>query len=189
MQIITSNVYLANGFSELFDTLDRRARMQLHRFTVIEIRQLEELPLLFLDIYRNKGMHITEHSPVLLLTDVPGILHEKRMKEVVLPLSMTLPALKKKLMKMANNGTSFVALMQTVRLCFGYEPLTDREVEIANLLATGLCMKQIAYNLHISPKTAYGHGRSLREKVRLSGLNRLTQVVTRYDGQRTSRYL
>lgn len=51
MQIITSNVYLANGFAELFNTLDRKARMQLHRFTVIEIKQLEDLPLLFLDIY------------------------------------------------------------------------------------------------------------------------------------------
>ncbi|KAA5971620.1 LuxR C-terminal-related transcriptional regulator [Pantoea sp. M_9] len=189
MQIITANTYLAGGFASLCETLDNNMHLKLRRLSVIDVTRLEALPFLAIDVQRNSKMHITGQDPVLLLTSVPELLGEKRLNQAVVPLSLPVEVLKKRLISAVSPGVNLMTLMHRLKLCFGYEPLTVREVEVADLLASGLCMKQIAYNLRISPKTAYGHGLSLRDKARLTGLTRLSHSVSSYADHRKSRVL
>lgn len=58
---------------------------------------------------------------------------------------------------------------------------TDREREIADLLARGLSEKEIADELHISPATVNNHTRHIREKF---GLSKNTEIILLYIAER-----
>lgn len=57
-------------------------------------------------------------------------------------------------------------------------PLTDREREIAALIATGRSRKKIARELHISPYTVNGHCDAISSK--LNGVGRFAVRCTTY---------
>lgn len=58
--------------------------------------------------------------------------------------------------------------------------LSQREIEIASLLARGLSEKEIADKLCISPATVNNHTRNIREKY---GLHKNSEIVLLYISQ------
>lgn len=54
---------------------------------------------------------------------------------------------------------------------------TDREREIADLMARGLSEKEIAEHLHISPATVNNHTRNMRDKLHV---NKNTELILAY---------
>jgi LuxR family maltose regulon positive regulatory protein len=56
------------------------------------------------------------------------------------------------------------------------EPLSDRELEVLNLIAEGLSNREIAQRLYLSPNTVKGHSRNIFGKL---GVNNRTQASTR----------
>jgi DNA-binding NarL/FixJ family response regulator len=55
--------------------------------------------------------------------------------------------------------------------------LSDREVEVLNLLGTGLGSKDIANRLHLSQKTVDSHRTHLKEKLNLKGAEELVRFA------------
>lgn len=54
---------------------------------------------------------------------------------------------------------------------------SDREKEVAEMLAAGYSEKEIANELNIAPSTVNNHTRNIRNKL---GLNKSSQIVTAY---------
>lgn len=61
---------------------------------------------------------------------------------------------------------------------------TDREREIADLLARGLSEKEIAGKLNISPATVNNHTRNIREKL---GLSKNSEIILAYIAERNKK--
>lgn len=55
--------------------------------------------------------------------------------------------------------------------------LSDREVEVLNLLGAGLSSKDIAHRLHLSQKTVDSHRTHLKEKLNLKGAQELVRFA------------
>lgn len=55
--------------------------------------------------------------------------------------------------------------------------LSDREVEVLNLLGSGLSSKDIAHRLHLSQKTVDSHRTHLKEKLNLKGAQELVRFA------------
>ncbi|MBV9008024.1 MAG: response regulator transcription factor [Verrucomicrobia bacterium] len=55
--------------------------------------------------------------------------------------------------------------------------LSDRELEVLNLLGQGLSSKDIAERLHLSPKTVDSHRTHLKEKLKLAGAPELIRFA------------
>jgi DNA-binding NarL/FixJ family response regulator len=61
----------------------------------------------------------------------------------------------------------------------GIDSLTNRELEILNLIGQGLSTDAIADRLHLSPKTIEVHRSRIRSKLQLSPEDRLVEVAIR----------
>ena len=57
--------------------------------------------------------------------------------------------------------------------------LTDRQREVLGLVADGLCTKQIARELNVSPKTIETHRRNLKEVLGIDNVAELTKYAVR----------
>ena len=83
---------------------------------------------------------------------------------------------RKEYLMLLNSGESMERLIETN--CVRYN-LTDREIEIVNLIVTGQSNKLIAYTLHISEKTVAKHVSNIFAKVsvtnKLELINKLEQ--------------
>ena len=60
------------------------------------------------------------------------------------------------------------------------ERLTDREIEIFELIGQGLASRQIARRLNLSPKTVDTHREHLKEKLSLKSSNELTMHAVKW---------
>jgi DNA-binding NarL/FixJ family response regulator len=58
------------------------------------------------------------------------------------------------------------------------EQLSDREMQVYELLGRGLSVKEIAMHLHLSPKTVEYHRQRIKEKLRLPSSSSLLQHAT-----------
>ena len=63
----------------------------------------------------------------------------------------------------------------------GFSRLSTREREVFVLLADGLMPRQIAEQLHISPKTAESHKYNIMEKLEVSSVAQLTKIAIKKD--------
>jgi DNA-binding NarL/FixJ family response regulator len=61
------------------------------------------------------------------------------------------------------------------------EGLSDRELEVFQLIGQGKAMKQIAEELHLSPKTIEAHRSHIREKLRVTGASELVAYAARWN--------
>ena len=61
------------------------------------------------------------------------------------------------------------------------EGLSDRELEIFQLIGRGLTMKEIGDSLHLSPKTVEAHRAHIREKLRVSSAAELVAYAARWN--------
>lgn len=52
-------------------------------------------------------------------------------------------------------------------------PLTEREIEIVRLVASGFIAKEIAGKLHLSPHTVYTHRKNIMKKLKLGSTSEL----------------
>lgn len=65
------------------------------------------------------------------------------------------------------------------RRAHGFDGLTNREVEILNLIGQGLSTEMIAERLHLSAKTIEVHRSRIRAKLQLAPEDRLVEVAIR----------
>jgi DNA-binding NarL/FixJ family response regulator len=61
------------------------------------------------------------------------------------------------------------------------EALSDRELEVFQLIGRGLTMKEIGRQLHLSPKTGEAHRAHIREKLRVSSAAELVAYAARWN--------
>jgi RNA polymerase sigma factor (sigma-70 family) len=61
------------------------------------------------------------------------------------------------------------------------ESLSDRELEVFQLIGQGKTMKQIADELHVSPKTVEVHRARIREKLRVTSAAELISYAARWS--------
>ncbi len=61
------------------------------------------------------------------------------------------------------------------------EGLSDRELEIFQLIGRGLTMKEIGENLHLSPKTVEAHRAHIREKLQVNSAAELVAYAARWN--------
>ena len=61
------------------------------------------------------------------------------------------------------------------------EGLSDRELEVFQLIGQGKTMKQIADELHLSPKTIEVHRSHIREKLRVTSAAELISYAARWS--------
>lgn len=73
------------------------------------------------------------------------------------------------------------ALLAKIQGTKSYAPLTDREAEVAALVAQGLTNKQISERLHLSTRTAENHVENICNKL---GFNSRTQIAAWAAGKR-----
>jgi DNA-binding NarL/FixJ family response regulator len=80
-----------------------------------------------------------------------------------------------------NNGETCIpqALMQKLATGISSEPLTDREAEVLNLLASGKSNKEIAAKLYISEFTVKGHLRNIFTKLNVLSRTEAITAATR----------
>jgi len=62
----------------------------------------------------------------------------------------------------------------------GIESLTDRELEVFELIGRGLSTRTIAEKLHLSPKTIEAHRTNIKRKLRLDNAIELIQHATQW---------
>ena len=62
----------------------------------------------------------------------------------------------------------------------GVELLTDRELQVFEMIGSGLTTRRIAEKLHLSPKTVDTHRQKIREKLKLDDAAALTYVATQW---------
>jgi DNA-binding NarL/FixJ family response regulator len=65
--------------------------------------------------------------------------------------------------------------------------LSDRELEIVNLIGNGLLTREIAVQLHVSVKTVETHRAHIKEKVDLQNATQLVQFCVRWVEENNSR--
>jgi DNA-binding NarL/FixJ family response regulator len=65
--------------------------------------------------------------------------------------------------------------------------LSDRELEIVNLIGNGLLTREIAVNLHLSVKTVETHRAHIKEKLHLNNATLLVQFCVRWVEENNSR--
>jgi DNA-binding CsgD family transcriptional regulator len=58
--------------------------------------------------------------------------------------------------------------------------LSDRELEVFELLGQGLGTRQIAQRLHVSIKTIESHRERIKQKLKLANANELVQHATQW---------
>jgi len=63
------------------------------------------------------------------------------------------------------------------------ERLSDRELEVFNLIGAGLTTRQIAQQLHLSPKTIETHRDHIKSKLKLSNNNELVRQAVEWSLQ------
>jgi DNA-binding NarL/FixJ family response regulator len=61
------------------------------------------------------------------------------------------------------------------------EGLSDRELEVFQLIGQGKTTEQIADELHLSPKTVEAHRSHVREKLRITGASELVAYAARWN--------
>lgn len=61
------------------------------------------------------------------------------------------------------------------------ESLSDRELEVFQLIGRGLTMKEIGQELHLSPKTVEVHRASIRHKLRVTSAAELIAYAARWS--------
>ena len=61
------------------------------------------------------------------------------------------------------------------------ENLTDRELEVFQLIGRGLTMKEIGDQLHLSPKTIEVHRAHIREKLKVTSAAELISYAARWS--------
>jgi DNA-binding CsgD family transcriptional regulator len=61
------------------------------------------------------------------------------------------------------------------------EGLSDRELEVFQLIGQGKTMKEIGAELHLSPKTIEVHRSHIREKLRITGAAELISYAARWS--------
>ncbi len=61
------------------------------------------------------------------------------------------------------------------------EDLSDRELEVFQLIGRGLTMKEIGQELHLSPKTVEVHRASIRQKLRITSAAELISYAARWS--------
>ena len=61
------------------------------------------------------------------------------------------------------------------------EGLSDRELEVFQLIGQGKTMKQIADELHLSPKTIEVHRSHIREKLHVTSAAELVSYAARWS--------
>ena len=59
------------------------------------------------------------------------------------------------------------------------EPLTERELEVVRLLATGVSNKEIAAQLHVSPNTVRVHLRNISTKLEAQSRTEIAMIAVR----------
>lgn len=64
--------------------------------------------------------------------------------------------------------------------------LSDRELEIVNLIGSGLLTREIAVNLHLSVKTVETHRAHIKEKLHLQNATQLVQFCVRWVEKNSS---
>lgn len=65
--------------------------------------------------------------------------------------------------------------------------LSDRELEIVNLIGSGLLTREIAVKLHVSVKTVETHRAHIKEKLHLTNATQLVQFCVRWVEENNSR--
>jgi DNA-binding CsgD family transcriptional regulator len=60
------------------------------------------------------------------------------------------------------------------------ERLTDREIEVFEMIGQGLTSRQVAKRLNLSPKTVETHREHLKEKLDLKNANELTKHAVQW---------
>jgi DNA-binding NarL/FixJ family response regulator len=63
---------------------------------------------------------------------------------------------------------------------FGIESLTDRELQVFELIGSGMATRKIAERLHLSPKTVDTHRQKIREKLNLDDAAALSHFATQW---------
>jgi RNA polymerase sigma factor (sigma-70 family) len=61
------------------------------------------------------------------------------------------------------------------------EGLSDRELEVFQLIGRGLTMKEIGEELHLSPKTVEVHRASIRRKLQVGSAAELISYAARWS--------
>jgi DNA-binding NarL/FixJ family response regulator len=61
------------------------------------------------------------------------------------------------------------------------ETLTDRELQVFELIGSGMATRKIAEQLHLSPKTIDTHRQKIREKLNLEDAAALTHFATQWS--------
>ena len=67
--------------------------------------------------------------------------------------------------------------------CSVIKQLTDRELEIFQLIGQGLSTQQVASKLHLSAKTVHAHRASIKDKLEIKSVNELISYAARWAVQ------
>jgi DNA-binding NarL/FixJ family response regulator len=70
---------------------------------------------------------------------------------------------------------------KTGRTSFPIEQLSDRELEVFQLLGAGYSTRQISEHLHVGFKTVQGYSARIKEKLNLSNINELMREAIRWQ--------
>ena len=70
---------------------------------------------------------------------------------------------------------------KTGRTSFSIEQLSDRELEVFQLLGAGYSTRQISEHLHVGFKTVQGYSARIKEKLNLSNINELMREAIRWQ--------
>lgn len=83
--------------------------------------------------------------------------------------------------KMKTNLVNQVASTSTAAMTFSPENLTDRELEVLQLISKGNSTRQIAEILHVSVKTIESHCGNIKTKLDLKNSLELAQYAVKWD--------
>ena len=86
---------------------------------------------------------------------------------------------------LASKLLSAVVAGQTEAETSPVEGLSDREVEVLELIGKGVATREIAERLHVSVKTVEAHRANIKEKLRLEGATELAHYAFQWVQGRT----